>query len=424
MNKSSKKNIPPRHKAKNRKRQGYELTRQRDMLPVLLGGVSAAVLVHIFACYLAPRIWPEPNAQSALPETVQQETKRVYFKTKIEPLTPEPEPEPEPEKALPEIVEQPKDEKRDIDIFEEPIAPTEIRPGDTHLIVKAEMKTNLDFSRPMEQASTELSVEKIKVEEKKAEEALLSDDIIPLNANDTVVNLAPMNSDIAKDGTTTDEEKLKETASQGMDDMPEDTRTLDELHTIGNLSSQSGVARMEADVLFDFNSVTLQQSALVTMVKLAGLIQVNPDTYFIIEGHSDGIGSASKNALISMQRAEAVRTWLAEMGVPMERVRIRVCAANSPLVSLKGTEEQQKLNRRIEIHMRSLEEGVPEGCLDSKNTIPLDKNLTQLLNEGFPIPQTYKTLSIYAQKSAAAPAEQPQEETENTPKQDNNETKQ
>lgn len=384
MNNSSHKKKP--NKAKNRKRQGYELTRQRDMLPILLGAATATLSVLVFFYFVAPHVFePSDSLAGPLPENVKEETKRVYFKTKVEPMLPTPV----QEKEIPQEVEPLPEEKRDVDIFEEQIKPLEMSPGDTNIIVKSEISGNVVFNKPIEkEASTELSIEKIHVEE-----AILSNDVVPINANDTVINLAPENSITEKNGTTLNEDNLNDNEHDGLDALPSDTKSFEELLAQGHLSSQSGVARIGTDVLFAFNSVTLQQSALVNMQQLAVLIQVNPDTYFIIEGHSDSIGTKEKNALISAQRAVAVRTWLEEMGVPIDNVYIRVCAFNSPLVDIKGTEAEQKMNRRVEIHMRSQEEGVPEGCESAAYTIPLNKNVTQLLDSGFPIPKTHKTLS-------------------------------
>ena len=76
-------------KGTNRRRQGYELTRQRDMMPVAMGAALAALVVHIVAYILAPEIFNytlKPTDQYT--DTVKDETKRVYFKVKKE--APEP----------------------------------------------------------------------------------------------------------------------------------------------------------------------------------------------------------------------------------------------------------------------------------------------------------------------------------------------
>ena len=43
--------------------------------------------------------------------------------------------------------------------------------------------------------------------------------------------------------------------------------------------------------------------------------------------------------------------------------------------------------------MRSENEEIHEGCLGNDYSISLDKNVTQLLNSGKRVPQTYKSVS-------------------------------
>jgi hypothetical protein len=42
----SERSMKPRKRVGNRRRNGYELTRQRDMVPIAMGAASAAVVVH------------------------------------------------------------------------------------------------------------------------------------------------------------------------------------------------------------------------------------------------------------------------------------------------------------------------------------------------------------------------------------------
>lgn len=383
-------------KGANRKRQGYELTRQRDMMPVAIGAATAALVVHIVAYILAPSIFNYTlKSTDELADQVKDETKRVYFKVKEE--APELI-EPEDEEPLPkeEEIAREDTEPLDVDLLDTELTELEMRPGDTQLLVKADLSQNAGFLKPLETPAPNLADMKMDmaaVEAIPQHELIENPDPVPLNANDTIVNIAPQNSDIESSGTTLDENDLKEAARQGMENMPEDTRSLAELLGQHHLSSQSGVARLGADLLFDFNECSLKSSALVSLQQLAALIQINLNTHFIIEGHSDSIGRKTYNAFLSLQRAAAVRQWLSDAGVPTDRVYIRACAANSPIVSTKGNADAQQLNRRVEIHMRSEHEEIPEGCLDNAFNIPLDKKVTQLHRLGIRTPDTYKSVS-------------------------------
>ena len=75
--------MPERHQ--NRRRKGYELTRQRDMLPLALGAGCAAIVLHVAVFMYAPSIILMPFATVLDPkERVEDEIIRVFVKEKPE----------------------------------------------------------------------------------------------------------------------------------------------------------------------------------------------------------------------------------------------------------------------------------------------------------------------------------------------------
>ena len=124
------------------------------------------------------------------------------------------------------------------------------------------------------------------------------------------------------------------------------------------------------------------------MLQLAALIQKNPHTYFVIEGHTDSVGGAAYNALLGLQRAAAVRAWLVGNGVPVENVYVRSCGSSMPLAPTTGDRDQQKLNRRVEIHMRAGGEELPAGACDYKYNVDLTTKISQQLAKGVKVPET------------------------------------
>lgn len=69
-----------------------------------------------------------------------------------------------------------------------------------------------------------------------------------------------------------------------------------------------------------------------------------------IEGHTDNTGSLGKNAQLSRQRANAVRSALVTRGLPIERLVAEGYGAERPL-SPNATAEGRARNRRIEIRV-------------------------------------------------------------------------
>jgi outer membrane protein OmpA-like peptidoglycan-associated protein len=109
---------------------------------------------------------------------------------------------------------------------------------------------------------------------------------------------------------------------------------------------------LPSDLLFDFNSTELRESAKVGLMKLGLLIDRNPKLYCWIEGHTDLVGGDEFNLKLSRQRAEAVRNYLvASLRMDGDKIVTRGKGKFEPLVA-SGSVEEQAANRRVEIRMR------------------------------------------------------------------------
>ncbi|MDF2376526.1 MAG: OmpA family protein [Verrucomicrobiales bacterium] len=160
-------------------------------------------------------------------------------------------------------------------------------------------------------------------------------------------------------GSTVDTDAFfKEAASKalgnGADELIKGYSTLDEMiGRTGGLPSGEEKIALPTDILFEYNEFELKEEARLSMMKLAFIVQTNPDATFIIEGHTDSFGGEDFNRELSLKRARAVRQWLID--------RLRIDASNiqtvglgkeRPIVSTEGTADDQALNRRVEIVVR------------------------------------------------------------------------
>ncbi|HOT28777.1 MAG TPA: OmpA family protein [Candidatus Ozemobacteraceae bacterium] len=102
------------------------------------------------------------------------------------------------------------------------------------------------------------------------------------------------------------------------------------------------------DITFDLNSSTIKPESYPTLQRLLFLIQSNAESRFLIEGHTDSTGDASVNQQLSVERAEAVKTWLVNNGIAGDRLETVGFGASQPTAS-NDTEEGRLQNRRVEV---------------------------------------------------------------------------
>jgi outer membrane protein OmpA-like peptidoglycan-associated protein len=103
-----------------------------------------------------------------------------------------------------------------------------------------------------------------------------------------------------------------------------------------------------SDVLFDFNKYTLKPGAREKMAKVSGILLAYPALKLQLEGHTDSVGTDDYNMTLSQQRADAVRAFLAEQGVPQENITAVGLGKSDPVAS-NDTAAGRQQNRRVEL---------------------------------------------------------------------------
>lgn len=109
---------------------------------------------------------------------------------------------------------------------------------------------------------------------------------------------------------------------------------------------------LPSDLLFEYDSAELRESARVGMMKLALIIEKNPGLYCWIEGHSDLFGTDTYNLELAKRRAAAVKNYLTgTLFLPGEKIETRGFGKTRPILK-QGSVEEQAPNRRVEIRLR------------------------------------------------------------------------
>ena len=100
---------------------------------------------------------------------------------------------------------------------------------------------------------------------------------------------------------------------------------------------------------FQFNKADLRPQDRELLARIAGILMTAHDYTVSVNGHTDDVGSASYNQKLSEKRAQAVRDYLVQAGLPAEMISDVVGSGKSrPLV--KGTTEAARAkNRRVEL---------------------------------------------------------------------------
>ena len=112
--------------------------------------------------------------------------------------------------------------------------------------------------------------------------------------------------------------------------------------------SARGLIVNMSDVLFDTGSYTLKSGAREKLAKISGIVLAHPGLNLQIEGHTDSVGSDEMNQQLSERRADSVRDFLAEQGVPGSAITAKGFGKTQPVAS-NDTAEGRQRNRRVEL---------------------------------------------------------------------------
>ena len=103
-----------------------------------------------------------------------------------------------------------------------------------------------------------------------------------------------------------------------------------------------------SDVLFDSGKYTLRPLAREKLAKISGIVLGYPSLKLAVEGNTDSVGTESFNQDLSEKRAEGVRSYLTQQGVPESSTTATGFGKGRPIAS-NDTSEGRQQNRRVEL---------------------------------------------------------------------------
>ena len=106
------------------------------------------------------------------------------------------------------------------------------------------------------------------------------------------------------------------------------------------------------NIFFDTGKSTLRPESNAELARLVKLMNDVPSLKIEISGHTDNTGSASLNATLSQDRAQAVVNYLKGKGVAAGRMTAMGYGSTKPIAS-NGTSDGRQQNRRTEFEIKA-----------------------------------------------------------------------
>jgi len=110
---------------------------------------------------------------------------------------------------------------------------------------------------------------------------------------------------------------------------------------------------VHADVYFDFKSARLRADAAKMLQDKAATMSRTETWAVLVTGYADIHGPAVYNKVLAQRRADTVKQFLVELGVPESSVKVVALGPEAALCDDPGKECQQ-LNRRVHLEIRRL----------------------------------------------------------------------
>ena len=126
------------------------------------------------------------------------------------------------------------------------------------------------------------------------------------------------------------------------------------------ISTITGDAVQMQNIYFDLNSAKLKKESVSEIDKLVTLLKKYPKIRMELSAHTDSRGESKYNLELSNARAQAVVDYIIGKGIHKSRLLAKGYGDTQPLNECKkGTscsEDQHKLNRRVEFRISRIDE--------------------------------------------------------------------
>jgi OOP family OmpA-OmpF porin len=122
-------------------------------------------------------------------------------------------------------------------------------------------------------------------------------------------------------------------------------KTTSEVQTLTEMKAAGAAAD---NIMFDFDSAMLKPEYHGELDKVGEFLQSNPDSYAVLAGYTDSVGSEEYNLGLSRRRAESVAAYLMNnANIEEDRIVLQWFGQTNPVAG-NDTAEGRRMNRRVE----------------------------------------------------------------------------
>lgn len=121
-------------------------------------------------------------------------------------------------------------------------------------------------------------------------------------------------------------------------------KVINDINIVNDETFVSVIKKIE----FKPGNYNFTQDSYSVLQSIAVYIKANPNSKYRIEGHTDSTGSYDRNRRLSKTRANAVKNYLIDSGIPKERLTVVGLGETKPITT-NFTKKGRAKNRRIEI---------------------------------------------------------------------------
>jgi OOP family OmpA-OmpF porin len=106
----------------------------------------------------------------------------------------------------------------------------------------------------------------------------------------------------------------------------------------------------KADSFFDFDRTGLRPEGAAALLQMLEQAKGTNIEEIRVEGHTDAVGSEGYNLKLSVRRAEAVKEFLVQQGVPANAIKTEGFGETQPVAN-NATREGRAQNRRVTVEL-------------------------------------------------------------------------